>query len=187
VLKLTSASSESDEEEIVVIGYRFSYEAGGGGGGYGLGDLKDPAASPSNPQEDYTISTNDDFFVNDDDSSCEDGAAVNAASGIAGLIGSAGDYEYVGVLVNNGDGTFGLANNEVSTTFSADSTGFDRLSSYESAFGIIHNHTQDTSNYFNNFINRYPSAGDWDALDILVQGGADPSKLSLFILDPFAT
>jgi hypothetical protein len=185
MLKLTSASSESDEGEIVVIGYRFSYEAGGGGGGYGLGDLKNPAASPRNPQEDYTISTNTDFIIPNDDAACQDGAAVNASEAIEGLLGAEGNFEFVGLLVENGDGTFGLSQNEVSTLYDTLNSAFDALSDYSSAYGVVHNHAFNDSNYNENFLNRYPSSGDWDALDILVQGGADPNSLSLFIRDPF--
>ena len=50
-----------------------------------------------------------------------------------------------------------------------------------------HNHPYDHSidGANENCVDRYPSGRDWQALDVLVRGGANAATLSIFILDPF--
>lgn len=129
-------------------------------------------------------SSNTDFSVDEDDAECENGAAINAGAEISGLVLSVGNFEFTGVLAANADGSFGLLNNELSTTYSSTSSTFDRAD-FSSALGMVHNHPFNDSDYLSNFQQRYPSDDDWLSLEGLIAGGADPSRLSVFILDPF--
>ncbi|MEQ1687874.1 MAG: hypothetical protein ABL874_04815, partial [Sphingopyxis sp.] len=64
-----------------------------------------------------------------------------------------------------------------------------------SVVGTVHNHPyasttsqargQNVTSY--NADQRYPSNQDWDILDAQVVRGADPTNLSIFILDGFGT
>jgi hypothetical protein len=179
-------SALSQEGELIVVTLvltAYTTVSGGSTGGLdGPRVIKTPTdGSSSRDNVDYTIV--------DDNAVCQDGAAVNAAQAIDSLLQSTGNYEYSGLLVQNGDGSFGLSQNELSTRFSKTSSSFDTLPSYNSVFGIVHNHVYNTSlsGTNDNFIARYPSAADWQSLQLLAQGpnGANTNNLSLFILDPF--
>lgn len=168
------------DDEIVVTGYRRydatfwtpdPYSGGGGGGGNGSAG----AAS------------NTDYVVSNDDAPCENEAAIAAGAQIQGIVNTVGSFEFTGLLGLNPNGTYGLLDNELSTTFSTTDSSFDPRDSYADVFGIIHNHPPNPSNYSENFLNRYPSDADWDALQTLINGGANPNNLSLFIIDPFGT
>ena len=176
-----STLTEGEGGEIVVVGRVQSdpVPPSGGGGRYVPRHPDDGGAGGDEG------ATNTDFSVTNDDAICQDGAAVNAAAAISSLVNTVGNFEFSGLLVQNSNGTFGLSQNELSTRYSTDSSSFDGLSSYSSSYGIVHNHAFDDSNYNANFLNRYPSSGDWAALDLLVAGGANPNNLSVFILDPF--
>ena len=189
---MTTAATTSGGEEIVVIGARLAVSgaSGSGGGGSYTGRLYEARMfTDDSGGSSEVLPENTDFLVTNDDATCEDGAAVNAGQDISGLLQTEGQYEFTGLLVQNSDGSFGLSQNEISTNYSATFSSFDSLLNYSSAFGVVHNHVYNTSIDHNNdnFLNRYPSAGDWQSLDLLVHGGANPGNLSIFILDPFGT
>lgn len=155
---LTSTSSDTflfeaqetdagdDGGVIVVTGKRLplpDWDGGGMGGGSTGGDGGGTGGGGGSGGG----TSNTDFSVSNDDSSCENGAATKAADTIDSLSDSQGDYEYSGVLVRNSDGTYGLANNEVSTLYSTTYSTFDNLSDASSVYGVIHNHTFNSSDY----------------------------------------
>lgn len=141
------------------------YPSGGGGGG------------ESNTDIEYT----------DDNAPCEDGAALKAGTKITELVNTYGKYEFVGVVVRNSDGSFGMANDELSTKWEVGHSTFDDLGDYTHAYGMVHNHPFNSSDYYSNFIQRYPSSADWQSLDRMIAGGANPAHLSVYVLDPFGT
>lgn len=160
------AAATTSGEEIVVIGQRSAISgASGSGGGGGFGGRFYEARMPTDDSNGTSelLPENTDIVVTNDDAVCQDGAAVQAGQDISNLLQTSGQFEFSGLLVNNFDGTFGLSQNELSTYYSTTSSSFDSLTNFSSAFGVVHNHVYNTSiNGVNeNFLNRYPSAGDW--------------------------
>ena len=169
------------EEEIVVKGSKPNtmdegdsldgIPNGDNGGGEQSGGV---GGSLGNPPE----------FPHTDKSACADGAAVSIAEKIKELLGSISGVEYGAMISKNSDGTFG-ADNGIHTDYSPASARLGAPSNAANIHGPVHNHPFNSSDYNDNFQQRYPGDGDWAALDRLVAMGADPSTLSTYILDPF--
>lgn len=180
-LDLVAAGTGGQVEQILVIGTRLAYTT------TSYGYLSDDGGFhvSRRPGDRSSIPMNTDYAVTNDDAPCADGVAVNAVDDIENLVANVGPYEFSGLIIKNGDGSFGLSQNEVSTLYDKGISAFDNIGNYSNAYGIVHNHPQNESDYLDNFQQRYPSDGDWSALDFLVSHGANPSNLSLYILDPF--
>ena len=111
-------------------------------------------------------------------------SALQISDRIQGISASE-NYEYGAMIVANADGTFGAANDGIHTDYSSSNVSLGTVDDYSSVVGIVHNHPWDTSNFYDNLADRYPSTADWAALDQLVSNGANPNNLSIFILDGF--
>ena len=110
-------------------------------------------------------------------SASKNAAALAIGSDIKNLLTSKGQYEYGGMISKLPDGSYDLYGNDLSTIFSSGDDAFDNLPSYSEVVGLLHNHVADTSNYMSNFLQRYPSQRDWEALDIMASKGADSNNL----------
>jgi C1A family cysteine protease len=96
-------------------------------------------------------------------------------------------WEYGAVIVRNSNGTFGAFNDVFYTSYSTE--GVNHPAPRDgSVVGIVHTHPWDSNTDENgvNHVARYPGERDWAQADKLVaEGGADPSKLSVYIVDPW--
>lgn len=79
-------------------------------------------------------------FAHAEDSSCADGAAADAAQTIRDLIESEGAYDFAGIIVSNGDSSYGLSRDSIYTNYSTSFATADRPIDYGSVYGIVHNH-----------------------------------------------
>jgi hypothetical protein len=183
------SGGEDNVEEIVVTGHypppppiyfppSYSYPSyppgyyGGGGS---------PSVPPSVPAATHT-----------EDKPCQDGAAVSISDHIKQILADPGtDFEYSCYITRNSDGSFGAYKDTIrtnnSTTFSG--SGPVDAGDWGNLAGFIHDHPWNASDYWSNYINRYPSAQDWAPLDAIIANnpGVDRSQLSLYLLDPFGT
>lgn len=152
------------------------YDGLGGGGGGGSSDPN---------HEEYQFHDRDD---------CKNGEALHVGNQIKSLqnsvtnqYGNTGHVELGGIMVQGSDGLYGLTDDGIQTSHNDSYATLSLPSDKSSVVGIIHNHPYDSSGTNINYINMYPSVDDWNHLDQLVQSGANPAKLSFYVVDPFGT
>lgn len=163
-------------EGPVIVGTTWAYYSwNSGGGGTYVGGLGGGGGQVAVHEYEF----------HEEDAPCENEAAMNVSEGIQGLVGTEGNFEFTGLLTSNSDGTYGLLNDQLTSLHNEDFSSFANLGDYSDIYGFIHNHPFNDSNYNANFLNQYPSDRDWEALDLMAANGADPTHLSVFILDPF--
>lgn len=186
ILVPTSTSESSWIPTTVVTGTRpLPGGAGSGGGGAGGWDTRSEepgdGGNPSSPYE---------YFIAHEDASCAKGAALNLGNHFHNVLEvSVGKYEFASIITRNADGTYGALNGGIHTDFEPSIVTLDGLegTDFSLVVGIVQNQPFDTDvdRWADNYFNKYPSDGDWGALDELVRRGADPSRLSIFITDPW--
>jgi hypothetical protein len=145
----------------------------GGGGG----------ATPSVPAATYTP-----------DTPCADGTAAGAGAKIHDIVKSnpegAQDVEYAALIARTAVG-YGAYNDEIRTsnspTYVQFNVGAIPSADLANMVGMVHNHPWNSSDYYQNFVQRYPSAADWTMLDKMAGAGANPNELSVYVVDGWGT
>jgi hypothetical protein len=152
---------------------------------FGTGDEDYPDGSGGGGDNPY------EFTFANDDAPCKQGAALKIGNHLHGLESTIGKYEFGALIVQNADGTYGALDNGINTSYSAHMARLTppEGTDYSQILGIVQNQPYDTSlsGFNSNYLNRYPSDGDWMALETLAEYGADAARLSIFITDPWGT
>lgn len=124
-----------------------------------------------------------------EDKPCNDGEAVSVAEHIKQIVAQPGtDYENLALLTKTASG-IGVYRDSIYTSYSPTYVGLNvsniPASDWANMTGSVHNHPWNSSDYYKNLINRFPSGEDWQFLDKMVANGANPANLSLYLVDPW--
>ncbi len=96
--------------------------------------------------------------------------------------------EYIGAIYRNADGTLQSSSLHSANLGNGGRVRWDfRQEGIDPAnvTGIVHNHDLQHygQNTYSQSINRFPSDQDWNSATLLVNSGADPNLLSLYVID----
>lgn len=160
---------------IVVIGYRqdgTGHAFWSSGVGEGSGMEPHPTISPEPGGGGWEPPLLD--MPHEIDCSTSDGAATSVANGIKATDDVVGptehtwrNVEYGAAIVQNQDASFGAFDNKIFTKNMPDRSGIPVPGLEVNVLGIVHNHPNESGGDAENLNQRYPSTGDWDALDLL--------------------